>query len=61
MSIVPAQTLGRCEFRTPLGAGGMGEVWRTRAEKLNRDAAIRVLTATLSQNADQLRQFEQEA
>src|SRR3989442_6963768 len=39
----------------------MGEVYRARDEKLNRDVAIKVLPATLSQNADRLRRFEQEA
>src|SRR2546428_656976 len=38
----------------------MGEVYRARDEKLNRDVAIQVLPATLSQNADRLRRFEQE-
>ena len=44
-----------------LGAGGMGEVYRARDEKLNRDVAIKVLPAALSQDADRLRRFEQEA
>ena len=39
----------------------MGEVYRARDEKLNRDVAIKVLPAALSQNADRLRRFEQEA
>jgi serine/threonine protein kinase len=53
--------LGRYEIRSQLGAGGMGEVYRARDEKLNRDVAIKVLPATLSQDADRLRRFEQEA
>src|SRR5438132_636125 len=53
--------LGRHEIRSQLGAGGMGEVYRARDEKLNRDVAIKVLPASFSQDADRLRRFEQEA
>src|SRR5213082_1461115 len=53
--------LGRHEIRSQLGAGGMGEVYRARDEKLNRDVAIKVLPASLSQDEDRLRRFEQEA
>ncbi len=53
--------LGRYEIRSQLGAGGMGEVYRARDEKLNRDVAIKVLPSTLSQDEDRLRRFEQEA
>src|SRR2546428_6565280 len=61
MPITAGTKLGRYEIRSPLGAGGMGEVYRARDEKLNREVAIKVLPATLSQNADRLRRFEQEA
>jgi serine/threonine protein kinase len=53
--------LGRYEIRSKLGAGGMGEVYRARDEKLNRDVAIKVLPAALSDDADRLHRFEQEA
>jgi eukaryotic-like serine/threonine-protein kinase len=53
--------LGRYLIRSQIGAGGMGEVYRARDEKLNRDVAIKVLPAALSQDADRLRRFEQEA
>src|SRR5438132_3186316 len=53
--------LGRHEIRSQLGAGGMGEVYRARDEKLNRDVAIKVLPASPSQDKDRLRRFEQEA
>jgi serine/threonine protein kinase/Tol biopolymer transport system component len=53
--------LGRYEIRSKLGEGGMGEVYRARDEKLNRDVAIKVLPAQLSQNGDRLYRFEQEA
>src|SRR5438132_10285113 len=53
--------LGRYEIRSKIGAGGMGEVYRARDEKLNRDVAIKVLPASLSQDSDRLLRFEQEA
>jgi eukaryotic-like serine/threonine-protein kinase len=53
--------LGRYEIRSKIGAGGMGEVYRARDEKLNRDVAIKVLPAALSASADRLHRFEQEA
>src|SRR5438270_3262767 len=60
--MIPAGTkLGRYEIRAKIGAGGMGEVYRARDEKLNRDVAIKVLPASLSQDQDRLRRFEQEA
>src|SRR5213592_3862339 len=61
MTITPGTKLGRYEIRSKIGEGGMGEVYSARDEKLNRDVAIKVLPATLSQNADRLRRFEQEA
>src|SRR5436853_5596931 len=61
MTISSGTQLGRYEIRTKLGEGGMGEVYRARDEKLNRDVAIKVLPSTLSQDADRLRRFEQEA
>jgi len=54
-------SLGRYEIRSQIGEGGMGEVYRARDEKLNRDVAIKVLPASFSQDADRLRRFEQEA
>ena len=53
--------LGRYEIRSKIGAGAMGEVYRARDEKLNRDVAIKVLPAGLSTNGDRLNRFEQEA
>src|SRR6266446_6552820 len=61
MSIAAGTKLGRYEIRAKIGEGGMGEVYRARDDKLNRDVAIKVLPASLSQNADRLRRFEQEA
>src|SRR5436190_11565899 len=61
MTLAPGTKLGRYEILSLLGAGGMGEVYRARDEKLNRDVAIKVLPASLSQDADRLRRFELEA
>src|SRR5213080_317043 len=61
MTLGAGTQLGRYEIRSKTGAGGMGEVYRARDEKLNRDVAIKVLPASLSQDEDRLRRFEQEA
>ena len=61
MAITAGTRLGRYEIRSKIGAGGMGEVYRARDEKLNRDVAIKVLPTSLSQDQDRLRRFEQEA
>ncbi|HYW74579.1 MAG TPA: protein kinase [Pyrinomonadaceae bacterium] len=61
MSINAGTRLGRYEIRSKIGEGGMGEVYRARDEKLNRDVAIKVLPASLSQDEGRLHRFEQEA
>ena len=61
MALEAGTKLGRYEIRSKLGAGGMGEVYRARDEKLNRDVAIKILPVALSENADRLHRFEQEA
>jgi eukaryotic-like serine/threonine-protein kinase len=61
MTIDAGTRLGRYEIRAKIGAGGMGEVYRARDEKLSRDVAIKVLPADLSTNPDRLHRFEQEA
>jgi Tol biopolymer transport system component len=53
--------LGPYEILAPIGAGGMGEVYRARDPRLGRDVAIKVLPASFSADADRLRRFEQEA
>jgi eukaryotic-like serine/threonine-protein kinase len=61
MPLAPGIKLGRYEIRSKIGEGGMGEVYRARDEKLNRDVAIKVLPAALSEDSDRLHRFEQEA
>ncbi len=61
MSITPGTRLGPYEVLSPLGAGGMGEVYRARDARLKRDVAVKVLPASLSSDADRLRRFELEA
>jgi Tol biopolymer transport system component len=53
--------LGPYEIVAPLGAGGMGEVYRARDPRLGRHVAIKVLPGDLSTNPDRLKRFEQEA
>ena len=48
MTIAADTKLGRYEIRSQIGAGGMGEVYLARDEKLNRDVAIKVLPSSLS-------------
>ncbi len=61
MTIATGSRLGPYEVLSPLGAGGMGEVYRARDPRLGRDVAIKVLPASFSAVPDRLRRFEQEA
>ena len=61
MSLSIGEKLGPYEILAPLGAGGMGEVYRARDAKLNRDVAIKVLPAALSGDAQYMARFEREA
>ncbi|HEX4945220.1 MAG TPA: protein kinase, partial [Blastocatellia bacterium] len=49
------------EILAPLGKGGMGEVYRARNARLDREVAIKVLPGEVAHEADRLRRFEQEA
>jgi serine/threonine protein kinase len=53
--------LGPYEIVSPLGAGGMGEVYRARDTKLNRDVALKVLPESLAHDAERMARFEREA
>ena len=61
MTLTPGTRLGPYEILAPIGAGGMGEVYRARDAKLDRDVAVKVLPAQLTANADALARFEREA
>src|SRR3984893_13712077 len=59
---LPAGThLGPYEILSPLGAGGMGEVYRVRDARLGREVALKVLPEAVSGNPERLRRFEKEA
>src|SRR5258707_11007188 len=53
--------LGPYEILSALGAGGMGEVYRARDTKLNRDVALKVLPDTFALDPDRLARFKREA
>jgi len=53
--------LGPYEILAPIGAGGMGEVYKARDTKLDREVAIKILPAALAQDPERLARFEREA
>jgi predicted ATPase len=61
MPFAPGTQLGPYEITAPLGAGGMGEVYRARDTRLERTVAIKILPAAFSADSDRLHRFEQEA
>jgi serine/threonine protein kinase/Tol biopolymer transport system component len=61
MSLAPGTKLGPYEVIAPLGVGGMGEVYRGRDPKLNRDIAIKILPDHLARDHDRLARFRREA
>jgi serine/threonine protein kinase len=61
MALSTGQKLGPYEILAPLGAGGMGEVYRARDSRLRREVAIKVLSPELASDADRRSRFEQEA
>src|SRR5450631_2437464 len=61
MALSIGDKLGHCEILAPLGAGGMGEVYRAMDTKLDREVAIKVLPAALAQDPERLARFEREA
>ena len=60
-SLSSGTRLGPYEIVGPLGAGGMGEVYRARDTRLDRDVALKVLPRHLAQDRDALARFEREA
>src|SRR5215472_7320115 len=61
MTLATGTQLGPYEVTAPLGAGGMGEVYRARDTRLGRDVAIKVLPSSYSDDKERLHRFEQEA
>src|SRR5262245_309456 len=61
MPLTPGTRVGPYEVTAAIGAGGMGEVYRARDAKLNRDVAIKVLPPVLSNDPDRLMRFGREA
>ena len=57
----PGDRLGPYEIVSPLGAGGMGEVYRARDTRLGRDVALKVLPEAFAGDPDRLKRFEREA
>jgi hypothetical protein len=61
LSLVPGTLLGSYEITTQIGAGGMGEVYRAKDTKLNRDVALKILPELFTSDADRLARFRREA
>jgi Tol biopolymer transport system component len=61
MALAAATKLGPYEIVAPIGAGGMGEVYRARDTRLGRDVALKILPESFAREPDRLRRFEQEA
>jgi serine/threonine protein kinase/Tol biopolymer transport system component len=61
MALAPGTKLGPYEIQSPLGAGGMGEVYCARDTRLDRTVAVKVLTSHLSDNPELKQRFEREA
>src|ERR1051326_1629810 len=61
MALISGTKLGPYEIQSPLGAGGMGEVYRARDTRLDREVAIKVLPACVSSDASLRQRLEREA
>jgi eukaryotic-like serine/threonine-protein kinase len=61
MVLTAGSKLGVYEILSPIGAGGMGEVYRARDTQLDRDVAIKVLPEALAQDPERLARFKREA
>src|SRR5678815_413597 len=61
MPLAAGQSLGPYMIVGPLGAGGMGEVYRARDARLNRDVAIKIVPASVIANPEALARFERES
>ena len=61
MPLTPGTTLGPYAVTAKIGEGGMGEVYRARDTKLDRDVALKVLSQAFTEDPDRLARFEREA
>jgi len=61
MALANGTSLGPYQILAPIGAGGMGEVYRARDGRLGRDVAVKILPAALAGDAERLHRFENEA
>ncbi len=61
MALQAGKKLGPYEILSPIGAGGMGEVYRPKDTRLDRDVAIKVLPSHLTANSESKQRFEREA
>ena len=61
MPLEPGTTLGSYSVTAKIGEGGMGEVYRARDTKLDRDVALKVLPQAFTDDPDRLARFEREA
>src|SRR5215471_10373584 len=61
MAVAAGAKLGPYEILAPIGAGGMGEVYRAKDTKLKRDVALKVLPEVFASDADRLARFQREA
>src|SRR5580700_6554247 len=61
MTLAAGTKLGPYEIVSPLGAGGMGEVYRARDTRLDRTVAVKILPSHLSENPEARQRFEREA
>ena len=61
MGLTSGTRLGPYEIVAPIGAGGMGEVYRARDSRLGRDVAVKVLPEAFARDAERLSRFQREA
>ncbi len=61
MSLVAGTKLGSYEVLSPIGSGGMAEVYRARDTRLGRDVALKVLRQAFARDSERMARFEREA